>query len=134
MTTGGQHGWHAFQCTGEDLLRLAGYVLERTDPADRAYLVHALRTVAADQRWGVWSAGPGLRPGNKDGWAVKPGPHGWHAVTHSVGFAGPGERYAVVVTDSLPPGVPMDTGVREVSEVVALAFGAPPPEGLPHLG
>jgi hypothetical protein len=124
---GDQPGWRGYQCTGEDLLRLVGYVLDRAAPAVRGYLVHALRTVAANQRWGVWAAGPALAPGNKNGWAAKPGPRGWHVVTHSVGFAGPGERYAVVVTDSLPPGVPMGTGVREVSEVVALAFGAPPP-------
>ena len=131
---GDQPGWHGYQCTGEDLLRLVGYVLDRTAPADRAYLVHALRTVAANQHWGVWAAGPALLPGNKNGWAAKPGPRGWHVVTHSVGFAGPGERYAVVVTDSLPPGVPMATGVREVSEVVAVAFGAPPPVAVPRPG
>jgi hypothetical protein len=127
--SGGEQGWHAYQCTGEDLLGLVDHALTDTDPADRAYLERALRTVAGNQRWGVWAAGPALAPGNKNGWAFKPGPAGRHWVTHSVGFAGPDARYAVVVTDDLPPGLDMATGVREVSTAAALALTGRPPAG-----
>lgn len=124
---GDQAGWRSYKCRGEDLLALMSYVLDRLDGTDRAFLVGALRTVAANQHWGVWAAGSALAPGNKDGWAAKPDSGGTHWVTHSVGFAGPGQRYVVVVTTSLPPGFPMAYGIHAVSDLVALAFGRPVP-------
>ena len=33
-------------------------------PEVRAYLVAQLRTVAGNQRWGVWGAGAAAQPGN----------------------------------------------------------------------
>lgn len=124
---GNQPAWHGYACSTEDLLNLVSYVLDRLDAPDRAYLVGALRAVAGNQRWGVWAAGSGMAPGNKDGWAEKPDPGGSHWVVRSVGFAGPAERYAVAASISLPPGATVATGVQAVSDLVALAFGAPVP-------
>jgi hypothetical protein len=120
--------WRHLRCTAEDLQRLMSYVLDRAHPQDRAYLVAALRGVAANQHWGVWAAGPGLSPGHKAGWAFKPdrGPDRW--VTHTVGFAGPGERYVVAAMYEQPPGGGgLAAGVQAVSDAVALVFGAATP-------
>jgi hypothetical protein len=120
--------WRNLRCTADDLDHLMTYVLGGNLHADdRAYLVNALRGVADNQHWGVWAAGPQLRPGNKDGWALKPDPGGEHWVTHTAGFAGPAERYVVVVMYSLPPGGSLDDGVHAVSDAVATLFGAPTP-------
>jgi hypothetical protein len=119
--------WRNLRCTAEDLRALMGYVLGRAHPDDRGYLVGALRGVADLQHWGVWSAGPAQRPGNKNGWAVKPDSGGEHWITHSVGFAGPGERYVVAVMYALPPSGTLAQGVHAVSDLVALVFGAPNP-------
>jgi hypothetical protein len=120
--------WRHLRCTADDLDRLMTYVLgEHLHVDDRAYLVDALHEVADNQHWGVWAAGPQLRPGNKDGWAVKPDPGGEHWVTHTVGFAGPAERYVVVVMYSLPPGGSLSAGVQGVSDAVAMLFGGRTP-------
>jgi hypothetical protein len=120
--------WRNLRCTAEDLDRLMSYVLgDRMNPADRAYLVDTLRGVADNQHWGVWAAGDGQGPGNKDGWALKPDTGGEHWVAHTVGFAGPDERYVVTVMYSLQSGAPLDTGVQAVSDVVGLTFGVPTP-------
>ncbi len=124
---GDEPAWRGYACNTEDLLRLVSYVLDKVDGQTRAYLVGALRTVAANQHWGVWAAGTRLTPGNKNGWAQKPDPGGTHWVTRSVGFAGPNERYEVAVSDSLPPGTAMSRGVQGISDLVALAFGVPTP-------
>ena len=119
--------WRHLFCTAEDLRNLMAYVLDKLHLSDRAYLVNALRGVAASQHWGVWAAGPALLPGNKDGWAFKPDTNPDHWVTHSVGFAGPRERYIVAVTYELPPSSSMADGIHAVSDLVALVFGAPTP-------
>jgi hypothetical protein len=120
--------WRNLRCTAEDLDHLMSYVLGgELHVDDRAYLVNALRDVAGNQRWGVWAAGQGLRPGNKDGWALKPDAGGEHWVAHTVGFVGPNERYAVTVMYSLPPGVELDAGVQAVSDVVGIVFGVSTP-------
>ncbi len=119
--------WRHLFCTAEDLRNLMAYVLEKLPTGDRTYLVNALRAVAANQHWGVWAAGPAQLPGNKDGWAFKPDNNPDHWVTHTVGFAGPGERYIVVVMDELPGSSSMADGVHAVSDLVALLFGAPTP-------
>ena len=41
--------------------------------------------------------GPGMAPGNKDGWSDEQG--GW--VTNTVGFAGPGQRFTLAVMNAL---------------------------------
>lgn len=108
--------WGFQKCTPADLDRLLQYVLTRTDPRDRAYLVGALQAVAGDQRWGVWSAGPALQPGNKNGWSLEQG--GW--VINSVGFAGPAQRYTLSIMNSLNGAGGYDDGVRTVSRVAQL--------------
>ena len=119
--------WGFVRCSTDDLARLARYVLTRTDPADRAYLVAALRGVARNQQWGVWAAGADQRPGNKDGWSFEADPGGKHWVTSTVGFAGPDERYVVAVSDQLDPAGTLPGGVHAVSDLVALLFGRPVP-------
>ncbi|WP_460494002.1 hypothetical protein [Dactylosporangium cerinum] len=44
--------WRNLRCSAEDLQALMGYVLDKLDPTDRAYLVKTLRNVAGNQRWG----------------------------------------------------------------------------------
>lgn len=119
--------WRNLRCTAEDLSALMSYVLDSLAGEDRAYLVGRLRSVAGNQRWGVWAAGAAQRPGNKAGWAQKPDPEGTHWVTHTVGFAGPGERYVVAVTYRLLPTGSLGGGVQVVSDVVAHVFGTPVP-------
>jgi hypothetical protein len=119
--------WGFVKCGADDLAALLRHVFTATDPADRAYLVSALRGVADNQRWGVWAAGADQRPGNKDGWSDEQDPYGRHWVTSTAGFAGPDQRYLVVVTYQLAPGRSMADGVHQVSDTVALLFGRPVP-------
>ena len=119
--------WRNLRCSAEDLHRLMVYVLDHLHLDDRVYLIGELRGVASNQHWGTWAAGSTLNPGNKDGWAQKPDTGGTHWVTHTVGFAGPGERYVVVATYSLLPSGTLSDGVHAVSDVVATIFGAPVP-------
>jgi Beta-lactamase enzyme family len=119
--------WGFIKLSALDLRRLMTYVLTRTDPADRAYLVQAMRTTGSIQHWGVWAAGPAQHPGAKDGWSIEYDGGVQHWCTSSVGFAGDGERYVVAVMDDLPPGAGIAAGVHAVSDVVATIFGAPTP-------
>jgi hypothetical protein len=119
--------WRLLRCGADDLAILMSYVLERLHPADRAYLVGALRGVTGSQHWGVWAAGPAHQPGNKDGWAYKPDVNPDHWVTHTVGFAGLGERYVIAVMYDLPRSAGLGDGVHAVSDLVALVFGAAVP-------
>jgi hypothetical protein len=119
--------WGFVKVSAQDLRRLMVYVLTRTDPADRAYLVNAMRTTGPIQHWGVWAAGPAQQPGAKDGWSIESDGGTKHWCTSSVGFAGPGERYVVAVMDDLPPGAGIAPGVHATSDVVATIFGAPAP-------
>ena len=119
--------WGFVRCSTDDLAALVQHVLTRTDPADRAYLVAALRGVAPNQQWGVWAAGADQRPGNKDGWSFESDPPGRHWVADTVGFAGPGERYAVAVMYQVDPAGSLAAGVHTVSDLVALLFGVPVP-------
>jgi hypothetical protein len=120
--------WRNLRCTADDLDRLMTYVLGGAlHPDDRAYLVDALRTVADNQHWGTLAVDSDLHPGNKDGWAFKPDPGGEHWVTHTAGFAGPGERYVIIVMYTLPPSGTLRDGVQAVSDIAALMFGSPTP-------
>src|SRR6266545_4961720 len=87
--------WGHMKCTPGDLAALMLYILDRLLPEDRAYLIDAMRAVGPVQRWGVWAAGPDLRPGTKNGWSVEPDGGTRHWVADTVGFAGPDERYVV---------------------------------------
>lgn len=119
--------WGFVKCTTDDLAALVHHVLTDTDPADRAYLVAAMRGVAPNQQWGVWAAGPAQQPGNKDGWSFESDTYGRHWVTDTVGFAGPQERYAVAVMYQVGPSGSLAGGVHAVSDVVALLFGRSTP-------
>jgi beta-lactamase family protein len=119
--------WGFVKVSARDLRRLMTYVLTRTDQADRAYLVDALRTTGPIQHWGVWAAGPAQRAGAKDGWSIESDNGEKHWCTSSVGFAGAGERYVVAVMDDLPPGAGIAPGVHATSDVVATIFGARTP-------
>lgn len=120
--------WGFIKSTAGDLATLMSYILDRLNAADRDYLVHAMRTVGPIQHWGVWAAGPALRPGVKDGWSIEQDDGAKHWITATVGFAGPDERYVVAVMYHLPPGTgTIYAGAHTVSDLVATVFGAPVP-------
>ncbi|GAB3863765.1 hypothetical protein [Dactylosporangium cerinum] len=48
-------------------------------------------------------------------------------VTHTVGFAGPGERYVVAAMYEQGASGTLDKGAHAVSDAVATYFGAPVP-------
>jgi len=85
---------------------------------DRGYLVGQLRHVARIQQWGVWGAGPGGRPGNKDGWEEDD--RIW--VTDTVGFAGPGGRYTLAIMDEQPAPSRFRPGANALTQISALLF------------
>lgn len=119
--------WGFIKLSTRDLRALMTYVLTRTNAADRAYLVNAMRTTGPIQHWGVWAAGAAQQAGAKDGWSIEYDGGVQHWCTSSVGFAGPGERYVVAVMDDLPPGTGEAPGVHATSDVVATIFGAHTP-------
>lgn len=119
--------WGFVKCTTDDLAALMNYVFAQLNPADRVYLIGAMRGVAPNQQWGVWAAGSDQQPGNKDGWSFEADPYGKHWVTDTVGFAGPDERYLVAVMYQVDPSGTLAGGVHAVSDVVALLFGVPVP-------
>jgi hypothetical protein len=124
---GVKHRWGHLKCTTEDLIKLMSYVLDRADPADRDYLVAAMRRPGGIQQWGVWAAGGAQQPGVKNGWSIEPDNNAKHWVTHSVGFAGPDAQYAIAIMYDLPAGAKIDTGVHAVSDVVATLFALKTP-------
>jgi hypothetical protein len=120
--------WGFVMCTPADLAALMAHVLEKAQPDDRQYIVDAMRSVGAVQRWGVWGAGAALRPGVKNGWSIEKenGRDIW--ITATVGFVGPAERYVVAAMYHQPPrGGSIDRGVHALTDLVALVFGAPVP-------
>ncbi|MGC9668807.1 serine hydrolase [Planosporangium sp. 12N6] len=128
FVSGSPRYWGFMKASAEDLQRLMSYVLDKLNPADRDYLVGAMRRVGQIQQWGVWAAGPAQQPGTKDGWSLESDPGGKHWCTSTVGFAGPDARYVVAVMYHLPPGNgTIDAGVHAVSDAVATVFGAPTP-------
>jgi hypothetical protein len=110
--------WGFMKCTPDDLDRLINYVLTRLPAELRDYVVGQLRTVASNQQWGVWGAGPAARPGNKNGWSQEN--TGW--VMNSVGFVGPGERYTLAVMNDLRGKGGYDQGRATDTEVARLIF------------
>jgi hypothetical protein len=115
--------WRHLQCSATDLAAVMGYALAKLPAADRTQLVGWLKTAAGVQQWGVQAAGADA--GHKPGWAFKPEGNPDHWVVHSVGFAGPGERYVVAVTYDQPKGRTAKQGAQVISDVVALAFAKP---------
>jgi hypothetical protein len=110
--------WGFQKCTPDDLDRLINYVLTKLPADTKDYILGEMRTVAPNQQWGVWGAGPAAHPGNKDGWSQEQG--GW--VMNSVGFVGPGERYTLAVMNNLRGKGGYDTGKATVTEVSRLIF------------
>ncbi|HEY3501941.1 MAG TPA: hypothetical protein VGN37_04005 [Actinocatenispora sp.] len=119
--------WGFVKCTTDDLGHLMDFVLTKSAPDDRSYLVAAMRGVAPNQQWGVWSAGTANRPGDKDGWSFETDSYGKHWVLNTVGFAGAGERYEVAVMFQVQPHSTIAYGSHTVSDVVALLFGVSVP-------
>lgn len=121
--------WGFVKCTSQDLVNLMSYILDKLDPADRKYIVDSMRTVGPPQQWGVWGAGPSLRPGVKDGWSIEKDDSGTdHWITATVGFVGPDERYVVgAMYDQIPGTDSIEAGVHVLTDLVATAFGAPVP-------
>ena len=110
--------WGFQKCTPQDLDRLIHHVLTDLPAGDRAYIVGQMRSVAQNQRWGVWAAGPAATPGNKNGWSEEDG--GW--VTNSVGFAGPGERFTLAEMNNLRGEGGYAMGRETVTHVAELLF------------
>lgn len=110
--------WGFQKCTPEDLDRLIHYVLTDLPADERNYIVGELRSVDANQQWGVWGAGPAAQPGNKDGWSEEDG--GW--VMNSVGFVGPDQRFTLAVMNNLRGEGDYDTGRETVTHVAELLF------------
>jgi hypothetical protein len=110
--------WGFQKCTPDDLDRLINYVLTKL-PADlRDYILGEMHSVAANQQWGVWGAGPAAKPGNKNGWSEEQG--GW--VMNTVGFVGPGERYTLAAMNNLRGKGGYDAGKVTVTEVARQLF------------
>jgi hypothetical protein len=114
--------WGFQKCGADDLDRLMDHVLYHLNPADRGYIVDRMRTVAPIQQWGVWGAGPAMRPGNKDGWSDED----TGAIANSVGFAGPNERYTLAIMNSLNGQADIPTGQATVTEVARILFAGLP--------
>ena len=51
------HHWGWVKLTSTRPRQPDDYMLEKLDPADRAYIVDRMRAVAPNQQWGVWGAG-----------------------------------------------------------------------------
>jgi hypothetical protein len=120
--------WGFVKCSAHDLASLMDYILDRADPSDRDYLVHAMRTVGDVQKWGVWGAGAANEPGVKDGWSIEKDDGKDHWITATVGFTGPNQRYVVAAMyHQLPGGDTIERGVQVLTDLVALAFGQPVP-------
>ncbi len=123
--------WGFIKLTAQDLIGLMTYVLDRLDPADRMSIVDRMRTVGGPQQWGVWGAGPGQRPGVKNGWdyAAEVGSDVRRWALATVGFVGPDERYLVAALYDEVPGEidTIDAGVHALTDLVATIFGAPVP-------
>lgn len=110
--------WGSAKSTAEDHDRLMRYVLSDLPPELRNPLVTQMRSVAANQRWGVWGAGAAARPGNKNGWWGYGS--GW--VINSFGFVGPGERFTVTLLNDLQGAGGYSAGVQTTTRAAALLF------------
>ncbi|OLF16980.1 tat pathway signal sequence [Actinophytocola xanthii] len=110
--------WGFQKCTAEDLDRLMTFVLTELPGDERDLIVAEMRSVGAEQQWGVWGAGPDARPGTKDGWSEEV--DGW--VMNTVGFVGPGERYTLTVMNALHGEAGYTAGRATVTAVARLLF------------
>ncbi|MBE8517584.1 serine hydrolase [Amycolatopsis sp. H6(2020)] len=116
------HHWGWIRTTANDLDRLIEYVLTRLPARHRDYLVRELRTVDVNQQWGVWGAGAAARPGNKNGWSDDNDDGSW--IMNSVGFAGPGERYALaLMNDTRVISGGDEVGKETITKIAEILFG-----------
>lgn len=114
--------WGSMTCTPNDLAGLMLHVLEKM-PADlRGSILAPLRAVAPNQQWGVWAAGPALRPGNKNGWFG----YSTGYVVNSVGFLGDDGRYVVALMSDGADEGDYDTGVTTTSRAAEILLGGYP--------
>jgi hypothetical protein len=115
------HHWGWIRTTADDLDRLIEYVLT-LPPRLRDHLVGELRTVDANQQWGVWGAGAAARPGNKNGWSDDNDDGSW--IMNSVGFAGPGERYTLaLMNDTRVISGGDEVGRETTTKIAEILFG-----------
>jgi hypothetical protein len=120
--------WGFVKCTPGDLATLMNYILTNLSAANRSLVVTSMRETADIQHWGVWSAGPAQRPGNKNGWSIETDDGQQHWLTSSVGFAGPDERYVIAEMYSMPPGQDsLELGAHTLSNIAATLFGQATP-------
>jgi hypothetical protein len=120
--------WGFVKCTPGDLVTLMDYMLDELGPADRDLVVTGMRQTDDIQHWGIWSAGPDVDPGNKNGWSVEKDDGREHWLTSSVGFAGDDERYVIAEMYSMPPGQDsLERGARTLSDLSATLFGRATP-------
>lgn len=110
--------WGFQKGTPNDLDRLVNYLLNEAPASVRSYIVGQLSSVAPNQQWGVWAAGRAAEPGNKDGWGQED--TGW--VMNTVGWAGPSQRYTLVVMNSLNHHGGYDDGRLTDSHIAELLF------------
>lgn len=119
------HTWGWILATADDLDRLMNYVLDELPAGHRDYIVGEMRSVHANQQWGVWGAGPAARPGTKGGWSDDNDDGSW--LMNSVGFAGPAERYTVAImnnTQVVTGGY--ETGLETITRYTEILFNGPP--------
>jgi hypothetical protein len=127
--------WGFMYCSPDDLDDLMNYVLDKLPARDRDFIVDRMKRVGPIEQWGVWGAGRGNHPGNKDGWENQ----GSVWITNTVGFAGPHERYTLAIMDNLDGAGDFHQGSTTLSEIASLLFRghlgpAPTAEATPNAG
>ena len=95
------------------------HVLTRMPTAQTAAIVTEMQHPDANQQRGVWGAGTGMAPGNKNGWSQEEG--GW--VVNTVGFAGPQQRYTLAIMNSLDGQGGYDEGRQMTTELARILLG-----------
>jgi hypothetical protein len=106
--------------TADDFDGLMNYVLTGLSEGNAAAVVAEMQRVDGDQQWGVWGAGPGMAPGNKNGWSQEQG--GW--VVNSVGFAGPQQRFTLAIMNALNGQGGYDDGVETTTRLAQILLGS----------
>jgi hypothetical protein len=119
--------WGFVTCSATDLSNLMDYALDRLPASDRDEIIDDLQHVSPAQQWGVWGAGPGNQPGNKNGWVRTNGI--W--IVSTVGFAGPHARYTLAIMNHLGGEAGFQTGANTLTQIAAILFQGhqiPPPD------
>lgn len=111
--------WGFQKGAADDFDRLLNFMLTQMNAADSAAIVAEMQRVSGAQQWGVWGAGPAMAPGVKNGWSPEQG--GW--VVNTVGFAGPGQRFTLVVFNALGGAGDYDDGVATTTGLSRILLG-----------